>query len=80
MGLMRSSFMREMAYQSIMLRPTSSPESMRHGAWRTRLVLALRRHMLGPGLGWHELEKLEHRQRQGSLVHPLGSGALWNLA
>jgi hypothetical protein len=48
--------------------------------WGTRLVLALRMYLQGPGLRQHGLEKSEHHQHQGSLVHPLGFRALRDLA
>jgi hypothetical protein len=67
-----------------MLRPTSSLESIRLGlggdALGTRLVPALSRYLWGPGLRRRGLEKSEHRQHQGSLVHPLGLRASGNQA
>jgi hypothetical protein len=48
--------------------------------WGTRLVPALGKYLQGPSPWRHGLEKLEHHQHQGSLVHPLGLRASGDLA
>jgi hypothetical protein len=52
------------------------PRGLGEMLWGTRLAPALRRCLQGLGPGWHGLEKLEHRQHQGSDAHLLGLTAL----